>query len=210
VSLAKAMGRGRKVKRQRHVRDNYATPHACTVALVRAEMNRLEPIGIIWEPAVGTGAIRDVLTEFGLSTYSSDIAPRVKGAIRKSFTEFDEVPKVATGKVGAIITNPPFGSQAPEKFVRHALRLNIPYVALFLPSDYFSAATRLRLYSIWHPARVYPLTWRPDWTGEGGPVQNMTWFVWDAFAREQVFKPLPFPGKLDMPPELPFPEQRMT
>jgi hypothetical protein len=199
MSITKAMGVARVVPLKRRATDFYATPHACTIALVREEFPHIESYGRIWEPAAGTGAILDILHEFGLPTAASDIVDRgVPGVVLKSFTEFDE----PLG--GAIITNPPYGSRGPEKFVQHALRLSIPYIALFLKANYFNAKERLRLFSMWQPCAVYPLTWRPDFTGDGAPTMDMTWFVWDAKRKGQIFKPLAHPvAPEDKPADLP-------
>jgi methylase of polypeptide subunit release factors len=199
MSITKAMGVARVVPLKRHRQDFYATPHACTVAFVRQEFEHLLNYSRIWEPAAGTGAILHILHEFGFKTVASDIVDRgVPGVVLKSFTEFDEA------LADCIVTNPPYGSRAPEKFVRHALRLSIPYIALFLKANYFHTIERLRLYSIWAPTAIYPLTWRPDWTGEGSPTMDMTWFVWDAKRKGQVFKPLAHPvAPEDKPADLP-------
>ena len=190
MSITKAMGVARKVPQKRRASDHYATPHSCTVALLREEYKFLSHHGVVWEPAVGKGPIKVILEAAGLKVVSSDIIDRgVEGVVLTNFYDFDQ----PLGGASAIITNPPFGSRAPERFIRHAYRMGITYVALFLKANYFNAQERLALFDFWPPCAVYPLTWRPDWTGDGNPTMDMSWYVWDLYRRGQVFRPLPYP-----------------
>lgn len=203
VSITKAMGVARAVPVTRRSSDFYPTPPDCTLALLREEIEWIRPLGKVWEPAAGEGHIVRVLEAAGLPVIASDIVDRGCPNVQlRNFFDYDEPP------ARVVFTNPPYGSQAPEKFVRHALRLGCVYVALFLKANYWNAQERLQLYSDWPPVAVYPLTWRPDWTGEGSPTMDMSWYVWDGRRSGQVFKPLRRPKNLslvseDRPSDLP-------
>lgn len=185
MSITKAMGCARETPMKRKASDFYATPADCTIALLREEIEEIRPLGRVWEPACGDGAIVRVLQAAGLPVVASDIMDRgCPDVTLKNFLDFDEP------LARAIVTNPPYGSRAPEKFVRHALRLGCVYVALFLKANYWNAAERLRLHSDWRPVCYYPVAWRPDFTGDGAPTMDMAWYVWDARRSGQVFKPL--------------------
>lgn len=75
-----------------------------------------------------------------------------------------------------IITNPPF-CQA-EAFIRHAAEIGVPF-AFLLKSQYWHSAKRLNLYRKVQPTMVLPLTWRPDFTGQGNSLMDMCWNVWE-------------------------------
>jgi hypothetical protein len=76
----------------------------------------------------------------------------------------------------ALITNPPF--KLAVDFLRQGMRMRPGLLALLLPSDFFHAGGRGALWHDLPPALELKLGWRIDWTGEGNPTQNMTWWVW--------------------------------
>lgn len=191
MSMAKVLGCASETPTKRRAADWYATPPDATIAFLSAEGERLTALGRVWEPCAGDGAMSAVIAAYGLPVAVSDIAERGLNLIpehRRSVFDFD------TPLAPAIVTNPPFGSNAPRRLVEHALRIGVGYVALLLPSGFFNADDRAKLENRWKVARVYPLTWRPDWTGSKRPTQTMTWFVWDAAATEQTFRPLRRPA----------------
>ena len=188
MSLSDALGCARAEPVKRRKADEYFTPPDCTWALIEAEREHLDRLGRFWEPACGDGAIVRVLRQAGYEVVASDVVDRgCEGATLRNMLDGDEAP------ARAIITNPPFGSGAPAKLVERALLWGVGYVALFLPDGFFGTENRLALYNRWRPAAVYPLTWRPDFTGEGAPTMKMTWFVWDVRRESQAWRPLPRP-----------------
>lgn len=157
------------------------TPPEATQALVAAECDWLPEI--IWEPACGDGRMARELTRHGHNVIASDIA----------YTGFGFAADflLMKNKVSAIVTNPPFSLAA--RFIKHANEL-APYVALLLKSTYWNAASRLKLYDALPCAAVYPLTWRLDFTGQGAPPMDCTWYVWDRKRwGARVFRPIPRP-----------------
>lgn len=191
MTLADVMGVARKEKRKRQSLDFSATPPECVEALLAEEERYLAQLGTLWEPCAGDGAIVRVLEAAGFRVARSDLVDRgCPGTVElQAFLQFE----VARGS--AIITNPPFGSRFPIRLVEHALRLGIGYVALLLPAAWANAADRLALTTRWELAAIYSLTWRPDFTGEGRPVQQMTWYVWDARRNHQTIKLLARPHR---------------
>ena len=157
----------------RQAEDFYSTPAECVHALVGAEHRRLRLFPKIWEPACGVGAICDVLAEHNMEFYASDI-------VNRGYTWQEETIdflKCTTAPSRAIITNPPFN--LAEAFIRHAKELEIEYMALLLKSAFWHAAKRQSIFNMWVPARVYAMTWRPDFLAKGAPTMDCMWCVWD-------------------------------
>lgn len=185
-------GGAKTAKRQEN--DFYPTPADCVTALLVAEAEPLTLHRTIWEPACGDGAICHVLHQHGFTTVATDLIDRGHGKGGKNF--LTEVEILAP----AIITNPPFC--LAEEFVRHALDLGAEYVAMLLKSTWFHASSRYPLFLKHQPTAVYPLTWRPDFLGQGAPTMEACWFVWDKSRAQKICKycPLPRPagGLIDM------------
>ena len=103
----------------RNKTDFYATPPEVTVALLDFLESEyvLKPGCTIWEPAVGNGAMADVMYDRGYHMVVSDLYPQIEGAESIDFLK-------SHAKCDWIITNPPF-SKATE-FISHALKLRKP------------------------------------------------------------------------------------
>lgn len=197
---------------KRRVDDFYPTPWEATEAFVRAELSAFQRY-CVWEPACGDGAISEVLKRHGCTVISSDLVDRGYG--QGSFDFLVERPMLMHPPC-AIITNPPYKDLA-EAFIRRACGdLNAPYVAMLLKAHYFHAATRRRLFTEHQPTRVYPLSWRLDFTGGGSPHTDCSWYVWErgvhpGFTR--CMAPLPKPDPLGLSActpltDTPLPEDR--
>lgn len=149
-------------KDNRRSLDFYPTPPEVTIALM--DFLKLDPM-IIWEPACGSGAMSNILKEYGHTVIETDIATGNDYLYTK-------------GTADAIITNPPFNLS--EQFITKALtESNI--VAMVLKSQYWHAKKRLDLFSKNPPTYILPLTWRPDFmNGErgGSPTMEVIWTVW--------------------------------
>jgi len=153
--------------------DFYPTPQKCIRALLDAEQERLQCFPKIWEPACGDGAICKELMVSGFDVFSSDIINRGYQG-QDSILDFMEYP---VSPAQAIITNPPF--VLAEKFIRQAFALDVCYLALLLKSTFWHAAKRTLLFEQYQPARIYALTWRPDFLEKGAPTMDCIWCVWD-------------------------------
>lgn len=174
----------------RNKTDFYATPPEVTVALLDfLESKKLiSPPTIIWEPAMGNGAMLEVILDRGYRVLGSDLHP-----------QFDILPSIDFLKTNTecdwIITNPPF-SKATE-FITHALELGKP-CAFLLKSQFWHAKSRLDLFRENPPSYVLPLTWRPDFlygAKSGSPTMECLWTVW-AGGHETVYYPLEKPTEV--------------
>lgn len=151
--------------------DFYATPYSCTQALLSVEYGSIP--GHVWEPACGDGAICDVLNKWGIEHFASDIEDR-------GYVFLDQIIDFTVAfppPSNAIITNPPFNMA--EAFIRRASLLGIDYMALLLKATFWHAAKRQELFELWKPARIYAITWRPDFLKKGAPTMDCIWCVWD-------------------------------
>lgn len=163
---------------KRRALDFYPTPRECVYALV--DFLEIPKDAEIWEPACGGGAIINALTDRGyLNLSGTDI---------QSGTDFLRFERPGTDW---IITNPPFS--LAEEFVRHAYDLKVPF-AFLLKCQFWHSARRKPLFDAIRPAFVLPLTWRPDFTGQGSSLMDMMWVVWKAEgSAETLYQPLAKP-----------------
>ena len=152
---------------KRRANDFYPTPPECTVALCEfLEDHFLLWRGSrIWEPACGDGAMVRVFEDRGYTVIGTDI---MQG---QDYLTAD----MPSGDVDWIITNPPFC--LAQDFIRRSVQHGKPF-ALLLKSQYWHSAKRHKLFASCPPTLVLPLTWRPDFTGEGASLLDMMWCVW--------------------------------
>lgn len=151
----------------RRAGDFYPTPPEVTVALLN--YLNMPHHSIVWECACGTGDMARVIKEAGYETISSDIANTGYGIPGADFLTYEP------GEFDWIITNPPFS--IAEKFILRAWDSGKPF-AFLLKAQFWNAARRIPLFEDCPPSHVLPLTWRPDFTGAGGALMDMTWVVW--------------------------------
>ena len=146
--------------------DFYPTPPEVTRALL--DVLDIQTGQTILECAAGDGDMADVLEQYGYSVIRSDI---------RTGTDFlaDTEPR----SFDWIITNPPFS--LAEQFIRKCASYKKPF-ALLLKSQYWHAKTRLPLFKEFTPARIYPLTWRPNFKfkerEKSSPLMDVMWCVW--------------------------------
>jgi hypothetical protein len=63
-----------------------------------------------------------------------------------------------------------------------------------LKIDFWNASSRLKLWGMWRPELICPLTWRLDFTGAGKPHTNCMWCIWNVSRwRATEFRPLAKP-----------------
>lgn len=176
--LFAAMGHVSKEKPVRRKDDIYATPPEATKALVLAEERALSRFPVVWEPAVGDGAVARVLKAHGYDVVASDLVDRGYGAKIRDFYEFDSPPSKA------IITNPPYCEAnwgiGKARWMRHAFGIGVEYMALLLNLNWLGAAGLKPLLDCHPISRVYVLRWRLDFTGLGSPPQTSAWVIWDS------------------------------
>lgn len=156
----------------------YPTPPEATQALMDVYRETLGTGCRIWEPAVGTGAMSDVLAAGGATVVGTDLHDQGRGGgVMFQTADWPE----GFGPGDAVVTNPPFSQAAA--FILHAVvDLRAGFVAMLLKASYFHAAERGELFTRCPPSAVHPLMWRLDFTDEGSPAMEMSWHVWHAFA----------------------------
>ena len=171
--LGRAMaGGGDKAKRQAN--DFYPTPAAVTRALLRVEGQCLQNVapGPVWEPCGRGGAILTVLAEAGFDVLGSDIVPDPAHGV--AALDLLQCKRPLARKV---VTNPPFAIAA-EIIGVLLERLKVDYLALLVKSQFWHADERTALFRRHRPARIWALTWRPDFMNLGAPTMECQWVVW--------------------------------
>jgi hypothetical protein len=166
----------------RNKNDFYPTPPECTIAL----LNFLEEHFLIgrnakiWEPACGSNAMVDVMRQRNYCVTATDI---IYG---QDYLETD----LPSDDYDWIITNPPFCSA--QEFIMKSVARNKPF-ALLLKSQYWHSSKRQKIFSEFPPTLILPLTWRPDFTGQGSSLLDMMWCVWIGSSRVTYYQPLKKP-----------------
>lgn len=136
---------------------------------------------MMWEPAIGDGALAVEFKAAGFGVIGSDIVDRgFPGVVLKSFYDYTRAP------APVIVTNPPFceinARDGHGRWLRHTLDMpGWTYCALLLSWDWPAAvANGLGALLDDHPfTRCYLMRWKLDFTGAGSPPQRNAWFVWD-------------------------------
>ena len=168
--LGRAMTSGDKVRRQAN--DYYPTPGEVTRALLRVERGALGA-GPVWECCGRGGAIVRELVAAGVACVASDLVPDPANGVTAQ-----DVLRAETALARRVVTNPPFALAA--EIITHLLaRLQVDYLALLVKAQFWHAEERRRLFEQFPPARIWALTWRPDFMGLGAPTMDCIWTVWD-------------------------------
>lgn len=149
--------------------DWYPTPPECVVAL----LDRWPVAGTVWEPMAGNGCLVAAMKARGLDVVATDLYDRGTDVL-----VLEDFLTVETRRADVIVTNPPFLIAA--EVIEHAHRLGVSRMALLLKSTYWHAAKRSPLFDAYPPRWIFPLQWRPDFTGQGGATMDVSWNVWDA------------------------------
>lgn len=174
---------------ERKPQDFYPTPPEPTLALIQFLAPRISKnADMIWEPACGEGSISKVLTKQGYNVSSSDLYEYewAQGKYGADFLKTDST------SCSWIITNPPFNTALD--FIRQCDLIsrrnpNSKGFVLLLKSNFWNVKRNVEVYNSVKPSYVLPLTWRPDFLGNGRPVLDMNWNVWltaDLKSREAV------------------------
>lgn len=162
----------------------HETEEEGTLALIAREGRRMAFLGPrLWEPACGRGRMARVLAAAGFRVTSTDLVDRGFGRGGVDFLACRRL------RAPLIVTNPPYG-ELVEAFIRKARALGARYLALLVKADFFQAAgkaARQKLFEEFPPSRIHPLGWRLDWTGQGRPVMNCIWLVWDWASSHEPF-----------------------
>ena len=166
----------------RRKNDFYPTPSECTVALLDFLEERflIRQGDSIWEPACGSNAMVDVMRRRGYRVMGTDLI----------YGEDYLTTESPGAEYDWIITNPPFC--AAQEFIIRSAERNKPF-AMLLKSQYWHSAKRLKVFYELQPTFVLPLTWRPDFTGQGSSLLDMVWCVWIGRSHVTYYQPLQKP-----------------
>ena len=151
--------------------DFYPTPWEATEAPLLAEKQWLDQYDEVDEPACGDGAMAEVIRSHGKTVHASDLVYRGYGEGGVDFLNLNAKPK---SKV--MFTNPPFNEA--ESFIRLANERGYEYIGMILKVNYFNTQGRIPLFNKYRPVRVYPYSWRIDFTGDGNNHFDCNFVVW--------------------------------
>jgi hypothetical protein len=154
----------------------HETPPEATWALLKAE-----PLPAhVWEPAAGRGAIVNVLRQSGRIVHASDL---IDYGIRGQLAHRDFLGELgAPTGCTAIVTNPPFGNQMAEAFVRKAITL-VPLTVMLLRLAFLEGVGRDDILDRLTRVHVFknrlPMMHRDGWAGpKSTSMVAFAWFVW--------------------------------
>jgi hypothetical protein len=154
----------------------HETEEEGTLALIAREGRRMAHVGPrLWEPACGRGRMSRVFMQAGFDVVSTDLVDRGFGTGGVDFLCCESL------RAPVIVTNPPYGPLVAA-FISHAYALGADMLALLIKADWFHATGKDRrheLFAARPPSRIHPVGFRLDWTGQGRPVMNCIWAVWD-------------------------------
>jgi hypothetical protein len=154
---------------KRRKNDDYPTPPWCTQRLIKVEAMYLKQLpGPIWECCEDKDK-HNISRELRRAGYD---------VIATGLDSGGDFLQVTTRHGWLIVTNPPFS--LATKFILHAHKLGVEYHAWLLKADFLNAQRAIPLIEkIGYPARIWALTDRPDFEGQGAPCMNCSWHVWD-------------------------------
>lgn len=159
------------------------TPPEPTRAFLAVELENILRLGnAVWESSCGDGAIVRELQAVGLEVFASDLVDRgCFGATIADFYGFKDWPLAGSSRI--FIGNPPYNEtnarDGQARWLWHCLQhWSADYVAFLLPWPFPGAAGLDKFWAAFPPARIYLLTWKVDFSGEGSPPMLNAWFCW--------------------------------
>lgn len=172
-------------KKERHDDDFYRTPAWVTSALLRKWAPRLKiaPARIM-EPCAGDGAIVDQVRECwpDAAIDAFDMAPR-----RADIAQIAMHGHSLGGDYDLVITNPPFDHAL--EIVQSALAQARPggHVAMFLRQGFMASKQRGPWLRANVPERVFFMSARPSFDGDGTDLYDYAWYIWRRGRRGRSF-----------------------
>jgi len=165
---------------KRNKNDFYPTAPIATYALTQ---NHDVPSKIL-EPAAGEGWISYELNKNGIQTLSQDLYQYSNTLVPVDFgIDFMESPKM---DVGGMITNPPFRSGMPLKFVEKSLK-QYDFTALFCRLTFLETGKRGKFLQEYPMTKMLVLydrincdsTYFHDTKRQLGGMIAYAWYIWD-------------------------------
>lgn len=177
----------------REENDFYATdPNSLRVFLDRLKKDNIELDSTIWENAVGSGALADVLKEYGYIVASSDIVDRgYPGTIIQDFLKLND----EFTWNGDILTNPPY--KYALEFIQKSLQVITEghKVVMFLKLTFLEGKGRKQFYLDNPPKYIYVFSERQtcyingDFSEKKGSTVCYCWYIWEkGFKGEPIIR----------------------
>lgn len=165
--------------------DFYPTPKTAFDAMYEADQENWRLLHKVLEPCAGDGNLVQFIKERHPTVYvvanELDIAhqPQLEqsGANLYSYNDFLAMPAVE-GYYDIIITNPPF-SLAQEVLEKVLDEWKPKRAIMLLRLNFLASQKRKEFWQKHSPSRIYVLSKRPSFTGNGTDSQDYAWFVWD-------------------------------
>lgn len=160
--------------------DSYPTPPFATFALTRVENIPHK----LWEPACGRGWMSRELERLGHDVLSSDLHHYADPLVGEPAYGIDYLDNVPAFAADGVVTNPPYGKDLAEKFIRKTLR-DYEYGAFLCRLTFGESAKRFKLFTETPPSRVHVFSQRfscDESRFEKEPMGGMVayaWWVWD-------------------------------
>ena len=155
----------------------YPTPWDATESFMLREDRYLEKFARVDEPACGDGAMAEIIRGHRHDVKGTDLVYRGYGT-----GEVDFLSPAFEPSARCLITNPPFSGNdkkpLAEPFIRQAHKLGYEYIGMILKANYWNTIGRIKLFQQFKPVRVYPYSWRIDFTGDGGNHFDCIYVVW--------------------------------
>lgn len=179
----------------------YPTPWDATEAFMLAEENYLQKFDRIDEPACGEGDMAEVIRGHSHDVRATDLIYRGYGKGDVDFLNINFKPSAR-----CLITNPPFADNDKNPlaapFIEQAHRLRYEYIGMILKSNYWNTQNRINLFRKFKPVRIYPYSWRIDFTGKGNNHFDCIYVVWMPKVNQgycEFCNPLERPKSLSQP-----------
>lgn len=189
--LAQAIAGGGTEESQERRKDGDFFPTPLDVAYVLLDNEPILKGGplTIWEPHCGEGHLANAIRAFGHNVIATDIKDR--GYADGSVADFFEASQPES--VDGIIMNPPFNNITAH--IKRALGFSHSFLIALTPAEFWARKKHLDLFAKHPPSRVYPVAWKPDFTGGGSGIFCVQWCVWDLFHDGPTeFRPLARPS----------------
>lgn len=165
----------------------WATRALCEVVLPAIGLAPLYLNHHAWEPACGEGHMAEVLAEYFVSVWSTDVHPYGFGSVGSFVGEGFDVAQ-APEHCDWIITNPPFNLAG--EFVRRALKDAKRGVAMLTRTSWLDGGARYREIFEPHPPLAVaqfcervPMV-KGRWDPEASTATSYAWVVWASWMAE--------------------------
>lgn len=164
----------------RRENDHYPTPPVATFALLQS----VDVPDTIWEPAAGRGWMSRELQRCGKRVYSSDLFEYNDPLVNVDYG-LDFLITKKPADVRSIVTNPPYQKRLPERFIEHAMSLDIDLLAIVVRIQFLEGKNRCEMFNRYKPSSILMMSRRLKCFEEDLPHNQLggmipyIWVIWD-------------------------------